>query len=96
MTTTRAAAAAAAARAAAPPALRSCLATSATKAAKASDTAVVTIGSPRAAEFDPDEPSNQLSPLSRGEATALYPGGVREAFKSTKKGEQYAPEALAF
>ena len=27
--------------------------------------------------------------LSRGEHTLLYPGGVREAFKSTKRGESY-------
>lgn len=27
--------------------------------------------------------------LSRGESTLLYPGGVREAFKSTKQGEDY-------
>jgi hypothetical protein len=44
----------------------------------------------------PSSPRSLFKLLSRGEATALYPGGVREAFKSTKKGEQYAPGALAF
>ena len=27
--------------------------------------------------------------LKRGDPTLLYPGGVREAFKSTKRGESY-------
>jgi len=37
----------------------------------------------------PVNPRALFKLLSRGESTLLYPGGVREAFKSTKKGETY-------
>jgi len=37
----------------------------------------------------PVSPRALFKLLSRGEAALLYPGGVREAFKSTKKGETY-------
>ena len=37
----------------------------------------------------PVSPRALFKLLKRGEPTLLYPGGVREAFKSTKKGEGY-------
>ena len=37
----------------------------------------------------PVGPRTLFKLLSRGDNTLLYPGGVREAFKSTKKGEMY-------
>jgi hypothetical protein len=37
----------------------------------------------------PVSPRALFKLLKRGESTLLYPGGVREAFKSTKKGEAY-------
>lgn len=46
---------------------------------------------PSQAEFGavPVGPRNLYRLLARGEPTLLYPGGVREAFKSTKHGESY-------
>ncbi|KAL1503359.1 hypothetical protein AB1Y20_011411 [Prymnesium parvum] len=37
----------------------------------------------------PVNPRALFKLMQRGEPTLLYPGGVREAFKSTKKGEKY-------